>query len=223
MTNNRNDNVNTRNLVVDILLAVTRDGEFSHIAIRDVLDKYRYLPKQDRAFITRLSPGNLRAHDRAGCHHQPVFQNKSKKDEAGDRSQSCEAVSYQLKYMDSVPDSACLQRSRESLTVKRGFGGLKGFVNGVMRNDCPESWTRFVTAGCGQRAGTVSVRAQYSVPEWLGAAFYQNNTEKKPVKQSLEALFTCRIRPRCRWIQIGSSVEEITASLQAAGNYRDTE
>ena len=45
MINNRNDNVNTRNLVVDILLAVTRDGEFSHIAIRDVLDKYRYLPK----------------------------------------------------------------------------------------------------------------------------------------------------------------------------------
>ena len=59
MTNNRNDNVNTRNLVVDILLAVTRDGEFSHIAIRDVLDKYRYLPKQDRAFITRLSQGTL--------------------------------------------------------------------------------------------------------------------------------------------------------------------
>ena len=55
MINNRNDNVNTRNLVVDILLAVTRDGEFSHIAIRDVLDKYRYLPKQDRAFITGLS------------------------------------------------------------------------------------------------------------------------------------------------------------------------
>ena len=59
MINNRNDNVNTRNLVVDILLAVTRDGEFSHIAIRDVLDTYRYLPKQDRAFITRLSQGTL--------------------------------------------------------------------------------------------------------------------------------------------------------------------
>ena len=52
MINNRNDNVNTRNLVVDILLAVTRDGEFSHIAIRDVLDKYHYLPKQ----IVPLSP-----------------------------------------------------------------------------------------------------------------------------------------------------------------------
>ena len=47
ITNSRSDNVNTRNLVVDILLAVTRDGAFSHIAIRDVLDKYRYLPKQD--------------------------------------------------------------------------------------------------------------------------------------------------------------------------------
>ena len=59
ITNSRSDNVNTRNLVVDILLAVTRDGAFSHIAIRDVLDKYRYLPKQDRAFITRLSQGTI--------------------------------------------------------------------------------------------------------------------------------------------------------------------
>ena len=53
------EKVNTRDLVVDILLAVTRDGEFSHIAIRNVLDKYRYLPKQDRAFITRVSQGTL--------------------------------------------------------------------------------------------------------------------------------------------------------------------
>ena len=53
------DRINTRELVLDILLAVTRDKEYSHTVINGVLDKYSYLPKQERAFITRLSEGTL--------------------------------------------------------------------------------------------------------------------------------------------------------------------
>ena len=41
--------VNVRELVLEVMLAVTRDGEYSHIAIRNVLDKYRYLDKQERS------------------------------------------------------------------------------------------------------------------------------------------------------------------------------
>ena len=32
--------VNGRELVLDILLQITRDGEYSHIALKNVLDKY---------------------------------------------------------------------------------------------------------------------------------------------------------------------------------------
>ncbi len=39
--------VNERELVLDMLLAVTRDGEYSHIVIRNVLDKYQYLDKRN--------------------------------------------------------------------------------------------------------------------------------------------------------------------------------
>lgn len=88
MINNRSDNVNTRNLVVDILLAVTRDGEFSHIAIRDVLDKYRYLPKQDRAFITRLSQGTLERMIELDAIINQFSKTKVKKMKTGDRSHS---------------------------------------------------------------------------------------------------------------------------------------
>ena len=35
--------VNERELVMEILLSVTRDGEYSHIALRNVLNKYQYL------------------------------------------------------------------------------------------------------------------------------------------------------------------------------------
>ena len=40
---------------------------------------------------------------------------------------------YQLKYMDSVPDSAVCNEAVK-LAVKKGFGTLRGFVNGVLRN-----------------------------------------------------------------------------------------
>ena len=126
MTNNRNDNVNTRNLVVDILLAVTRDGEFSHIAIRDVLDKYRYLPKQDRAFITRLSQGTLERMIELDAIINQFSKTKVKKMKPVIAAILRSGV-YQLKYMDSVPDSAACNEAVK-LTVKRGFSGLKGLL-----------------------------------------------------------------------------------------------
>ena len=51
--------VNERELVLDMLLQITRDGEYSHIVIKNVLDKYQYLDKRERAFITRVVNGTL--------------------------------------------------------------------------------------------------------------------------------------------------------------------
>ena len=42
-----------------ILLEVSAGEEYSHIALRNVLDKYQYLEKQERAFLTRLVEGTL--------------------------------------------------------------------------------------------------------------------------------------------------------------------
>lgn len=52
--------INERELVLGILLEVTRDGEHSHIALRNVLNKYQYLDKKERAFITRVTEGTKR-------------------------------------------------------------------------------------------------------------------------------------------------------------------
>ena len=51
--------INDRELILEILLAVTRDGEYSHIALRNVLENYQYLDKPERAFITRVTEGTL--------------------------------------------------------------------------------------------------------------------------------------------------------------------
>ena len=51
--------MNERELVLDALLAITRDGEYSHIVLKNMLDLYQYLDKQKRAFITRVVNGTL--------------------------------------------------------------------------------------------------------------------------------------------------------------------
>ena len=51
--------VNTRELILEILLQIEEEGEHSHIAIRNALSKYQFLPKQERSFITRVCEGTL--------------------------------------------------------------------------------------------------------------------------------------------------------------------
>ena len=41
--------VNVREIILETLLLITRDGEYSHIALKNVLDKYQYLEKRERA------------------------------------------------------------------------------------------------------------------------------------------------------------------------------
>ena len=45
--------INSREMILEILLEI-EEGEHSHVAIRNALSKYQFLPKQDRAFITRV-------------------------------------------------------------------------------------------------------------------------------------------------------------------------
>ena len=51
--------VNTRELVLQTLLEINKEGQYGHIAIRNTLEKYQYLEKPDRAFITRVTEGTL--------------------------------------------------------------------------------------------------------------------------------------------------------------------
>ena len=51
--------MNERMIVLEMLLEVTKQGAYSHIVARDVLNKYNYLPQQEKAFIKRLFEGTL--------------------------------------------------------------------------------------------------------------------------------------------------------------------
>ena len=122
----------TRELILGILLEVTRDGQYSHIALRNVLSKYQYLDKKERAFITRVTEGTLEHMIEIDYIINQFSNVKVNKMKPVIRCILRSSV-YQLKYMDSVPDSAVCNEAVK-LATKKGFHTLKGFVNGVLRN-----------------------------------------------------------------------------------------
>ena len=50
---------NVREIILDILLSVFRDGVYSHNAIHGALEKVQYFSKRDRAFITKVCEGTV--------------------------------------------------------------------------------------------------------------------------------------------------------------------
>ncbi len=161
------ENTNLRSIVVDILLAVDRDGEMSHIAIRTLLDKNRSLPRRDRAFIRRVSGGTIERMTEMDYIIDQFSKIKVKKMKPVIRAIMRSAV-YQLKYMDSVPDSAVCNEAVK-LAVSRGYSGLRGFVNGVLRNI-----SRNMDSVIYPDPETEPMRAlavRYSMPEWIVKRF----------------------------------------------------
>ena len=123
---------NERELVLGILLEVTEKGAYSHLILRDVLQKYQYLDKKERAFITRVTEGTLEHLLELDYILNQFSSVKVEKMKPVIRNILRSAV-YQLKYMDTVPDSAVCNEAVK-LAIKKGFGSLRGFVNGVLRN-----------------------------------------------------------------------------------------
>lgn len=164
------NSTNTRELALDMLLAIDRDGQYSHLVLRDVLDKYQYLSKQERAFLTRLTEGTIERMLTLDYVIDQFSKTKVKKMKPLIRELMRLSV-YQIMYMDGVPDSAVCNEAVK-LARKRGFSGLSGFVNGVLRS-VARGWKDVTFQN-------ESVR--YSVPEWIidgwNADYGRDVTEK---------------------------------------------
>lgn len=122
---------NTREIALDILLALERGEDLSHRLIRAALDKYDYLDARDKAFIKRLTEGTIERRIELDHYLDRISSVPVGRMKPLVRCLMRMSV-YQLLYMDNVPDSAVCNEACK-LAQKRGFGGLKGFVNGVLR------------------------------------------------------------------------------------------
>ena len=152
--------INEREIVLEVLLEITEHGMYSHIVLRDVLNKYQYLEKKERSFITRVTEGTLEHMMEIDYILDQFSKVKVKKMKPVIRNIMRSAV-YQMKYMDSVPVSAACNEAVK-LAVRKGFGSLRGFVNGVLRNVARNlDQIEYPTEPL-QR-----LSIQYSMPEWI--------------------------------------------------------
>lgn len=155
--------VNTRELALDILIALDRQEDYSHRLLKAVLDKYDYLEGREKAFIKRLTEGTLER----GL-ELDYYLNQYSTLSVGKMRPLIRCLMrmsvYQLLYMDAVPDSAVCNEACK-LAAKRGFGRLKGFVNGVLRQ-ISRNKNRLPLPDQ-ERNPVLHDSIQYSMPEWL--------------------------------------------------------
>lgn len=200
MTENQ---VNVRLLALELLLEITSQKEYSHVALRGALEKYQYLSKQERAFLTRLTEGTVERlleldyligrFSKVPVHKmKPVILNILR------------MSAYQLKYMDRVPDAAVCNEAVK-LAGKKGFGNLKGFVNGVLRN-----LARNVHA-----IPLPDLSVRYSTPAWIVRQWTEEYGEDVAVRM-LESQFEER-QTAVRVNFLKTTKEELIRRLEEEG------
>ncbi len=172
------DSVNTRELILGILMEAAEGKNYSHLVIRAVLEKYQYLDKRDRAFITRVSEGTIQRMIELDYIIDRFSNVKTAKMKPVIRNILRMGV-YQLKYMDAVPASAACNEAVK-LARKKGFSSLSGFVNGVLRNISRNLFD--VTYPDVETEPAASLSVRYSMPEWIVrewlAAYGRERTEE---------------------------------------------
>ncbi len=164
------NSVNTREIVLDLLMEVTKEKRPSHIVLSQMLSKYQYLEKQERTFISRLFKGTLEMMLRLDYCIEQFSTVKISKMKPVIRN-ILRLSAYQLLFMDNVPPSAACNEAVK-LAGRRGFKNLKGFVNGVLRN---------LSRGAGEisypdekKESVRYLSVWYSAPEWLVRLWVDN-------------------------------------------------
>lgn len=202
--------INTREMVLSILLEI-EEGEHSHIAIRSTLSKYQFLPKQDRAFITRVCEGTLEYRILIDYIIDCFSRTPVNKMKPVIREILRSAV-YQLKFMDSVPDSAVCNEAVK-LAQKKGFYNLKPFVNGVLRTIARQMDE--VQYPSREENLVRHFGVKYSMPEVLVSKWLEAYGEEYTEKILQDFLKEKPLTVRCRTYR--TSQEEIYKSLREQG------
>lgn len=154
---------NIREIALDVLLVLEKEQEYSNRLIKAVLDKYDYLDGRDKAFIKRVTEGTLERRTELDYDLDQVSTVPAGKMKPLIRCLMRMSL-YQILYMDAVPDRAVCNEACK-LAAKRGFGSLKGFVNGVLRRLSREKDSLPLPDREKEPLEYLSVK--YSMPEWI--------------------------------------------------------
>lgn len=179
--------IHTREIVVSILQSISAGEEYSHVLLRSVLEKYDYLDGKDKAFIKRVTEGCLERRIELDYVIDAFSKTPVKKMKPFIR-ELLRMSTYQILYLSRVPDSAAINEAVK-LAGKKGFTGLTGFVNGVLRNIARQGKNYPLPDPVKEPVRYKSIR--YSMPEWIVEKLEEDFGEEKTTK-ILEGLLTVR-------------------------------
>lgn len=155
--------MNSREIVLDILLELAKGNEYSNILIAAVLEKYNYLDSREKAFIKRVSEGTIERRIQIDYILDQYSKVPVKKMKPLIR-ELLRMSTYQLLFMEHIPDAAVCNEAVK-LAKKRKFQSLQGYVNGVLRNIARGKAEIKYPDKSGARTEYLSV--YYSMPAWL--------------------------------------------------------
>lgn len=192
-----------REIILDILMEVLEKNQYSHLVLSQALSKYQYLEKADRSFIKRIVDGTVEYRLQIDYILNSFSKTKVNKMKPVIRTILRMSV-YQILYMDRVPDSAACNEAVK-LAEKRGFYGLKGFVNGVLRTVSREK----------SKIAYPDDSIRYSCPSWILDLFRKSMGAETAAKVLQAFLEDRTLMARCNLNR--ASMEEICASLSSQG------
>ncbi len=201
--------VNTRSVILDILLEVNEKQQYANLVLSDALRKYQYLPHNDRAFISHVVLGSVER--RITIDYIVDCFSKVKSDRMKPVIRNLMRMSvYQIIYMEGTADFAVCNEAVK-LAAKRGFATLKGFVNGVLRNIARNKSD--IQYPDENSPDFLSIK--YSTPRWL-TELWIKSYGYETTETMLEAQFTKRpLTIRCN--SAGTSPEDLAISLKNQG------
>ena len=184
-----------REAVLEILTGIRENGTYSHIAVKETLDRCERegMDRRQRAFVKRLTEGVierrielddvLRRYAKKGARIRPVIRDILR------------MGIFQILYMDSVPDSAACNEAVK-LTKKYGKKENAGFVNGLLRNAVRDKEAGKLAADSapagGELSGIGELSRKFSMPEWI-VSMWQEQLGEEETEKLLEALL--KVRP----------------------------
>ncbi len=197
-----------RDRVVEILLAVECGHVYWDRALRQSLQEAGGLSRRDRAFAERVSKGTIERRIELDYILDQFSDTKTEKMKPVIRA-ILESGVYQLLYMDTVPDSAACNEAVR-LARQRGFSGLTGYVNGVLRA-VARGRDRIVWPSPEEElVRALSVR--YSMPAWITRRFLAACGPERC--ERILAVYL-RERPLCVRVDTRTHTpEEVRASLE---------
>lgn len=203
--------VNTRNIILDILLEINEKNQFTHTVLSDALKKYQYISKEDRAFISHVVKGSVerlitidyiinKFSKITTSKMKPVIRNILR------------MATYQIIYMEGNADFAACDEAVK-LSVKKGFASLKGFVNGVLRNISRNK--NQIEFPADEGSGIEYLSVYYSTPEWIVAKWINEFGREQTVRMLAAQFVKKPLTIRCNTARI--TAEDLAERLRQHG------